>query len=172
MQITINESEIKLAIRNHILSQISVRDDQQIDVDLRATRGAEGYTAVIDIAPHDPTKPSKRTTESGSAAGGNISKIENKGSGSTKASAESEPEPEEAPQDTRQSPEKDTPDAEPAVEAEAVVEAVAAEEPTPTRVLPFNKAKAEEEEQPVEAVAERRSLFAGLTKPVNRIAVR
>lgn len=64
MQITINEAEIKLAIRNHILSQISVHEDQEIDIDLKATRGPEGYSAVIDInavkAP-EPEAPTKRT---------------------------------------------------------------------------------------------------------------
>jgi len=57
MQIIITENEIKLAIRNHILSQISVKEDMQIDVDLKATRGTEGYTAVIDINPQVEKTP-------------------------------------------------------------------------------------------------------------------
>jgi hypothetical protein len=54
MQIIINEAEIKLAIRNHILAQISVNNEREIKVDLKATRGDAGYTATIDIV--DPTE--------------------------------------------------------------------------------------------------------------------
>lgn len=59
MQITITEDEIKLAIRNHILSQISVNEGRRIKVDLRATRGEAGYTAIIDIL--DPDAPGSRS---------------------------------------------------------------------------------------------------------------
>lgn len=55
MQITIVETEIKTAIRNHILGLISVREDMKIDIDLRATRGQEGFTAIVDILPEDPS---------------------------------------------------------------------------------------------------------------------
>jgi hypothetical protein len=63
MQITIVETEIKTAIRNHILGLISVREDMKIDIDLRATRGQEGFTAIVDILPEDPSgsKPKIKT---------------------------------------------------------------------------------------------------------------
>lgn len=51
MQITITQAEIETAIRNYTLALIAVREDMRIDIELRATRGAEGYTAVIDISP-------------------------------------------------------------------------------------------------------------------------
>lgn len=51
MQITITQAEIETAIRNYTLALIAVREDMRIDIELRATRGAEGYTAVIDINP-------------------------------------------------------------------------------------------------------------------------
>lgn len=49
MQIIIIQTEIEEAIRNHILNQIAIKDDQRIDIDLRATRGSDGFQAVIDI---------------------------------------------------------------------------------------------------------------------------
>lgn len=51
MQITIVQTEIETAIRNYIKSQITVNDNQKIDIELRATRGAEGFQAMIDIVP-------------------------------------------------------------------------------------------------------------------------
>ncbi len=51
MQIIIIQTEIEEAIRNHILGQINVKDGQRIDIDLRATRGSDGFQAVIDIVP-------------------------------------------------------------------------------------------------------------------------
>lgn len=51
MQITIVQVEIEEAIIEHIKRQITINADQEITVDLRATRGAEGYQAIIDIRP-------------------------------------------------------------------------------------------------------------------------
>ena len=50
MQITINETEIKQAIKKLVLSQISVAEGMNIDIELKATRGADGATAIIDIS--------------------------------------------------------------------------------------------------------------------------
>jgi len=54
MRITIVESEIHDAIKAHILSQISVKEGSQITIDLRATRGAEGFMADIEISNGTP----------------------------------------------------------------------------------------------------------------------
>ena len=61
MQITIVQTEIEEAIKAHILSQISVKDNTRIDIDLKATRGAEGFQAVIDIVSADA--PSQARTQ-------------------------------------------------------------------------------------------------------------
>lgn len=53
MQITINQNEIEKAIEARIRSQIMVREGFRIDIDLKATRGPEGYQAVIDIVEED-----------------------------------------------------------------------------------------------------------------------
>lgn len=51
MQIIIVQAEIEQAIRNHILSQINIREGMEIDIDLRATRGEAGFQATINITP-------------------------------------------------------------------------------------------------------------------------
>jgi hypothetical protein len=51
MQIIIIQSEIEAAIEAQIREQIVVRDDYRIDIELRATRGEDGYQAIIDIVP-------------------------------------------------------------------------------------------------------------------------
>ena len=49
MRITITEAEIKLAITNHIEAQGFNLANKQVEIDLKATRGPEGYSADIDI---------------------------------------------------------------------------------------------------------------------------
>ena len=51
MQITLVQTEIETAIRNYIHSQIVVKEGMKIDIILKATRGDEGTTAIIDITP-------------------------------------------------------------------------------------------------------------------------
>lgn len=51
MQIIIAQAEIEQAIINYIHSQINVKDGMSISVDLKATRGDQGTTAIIDIVP-------------------------------------------------------------------------------------------------------------------------
>lgn len=75
MQITIVQSEIEKAIIDYIKSQVSVRDDMEIDIDLRATRGAEGFQAIIDIHPKRSGGSSKTSTPKG--GGGSSSKSSN-----------------------------------------------------------------------------------------------
>lgn len=149
MQITIVEVEIKEAIRNYILSQISVHEDHEIHIDLLATRGAEGYTANINIAPgrskdaDTPVKSSSNTV----TISPRKAKEETKPAAKAKAA---DPEP-SVTQEVAQ-PE--------VVEEQAQEETAAAEETTadaPTE-------DAGEEQAPTEAP---RSIFANLKKPVN-----
>ena len=55
MQITLIQSEIEQALTDYIHSQINVKEGQKITIELKATRGAEGTTAVIDIVADKPT---------------------------------------------------------------------------------------------------------------------
>lgn len=51
MQITLVQSEIEQALTNYINDIMTVKDGMAISITLRATRGEEGTTAVIDILP-------------------------------------------------------------------------------------------------------------------------
>lgn len=51
MQVTLNQSEIETAITNYISDIMTVKDGMAVNITLRATRGEEGTTAVIDILP-------------------------------------------------------------------------------------------------------------------------
>lgn len=62
MQIRIVQVEIEEAIRNHILSQISLKPDQNIEIELSATRGPEGFIATIDISAANTARPAAAVT--------------------------------------------------------------------------------------------------------------
>ena len=64
MQITITQTEIELAITDYIKSQINVRDGMEIKIDIKATRGDQGMTAMIDIVPANTAvvQPAAATT--------------------------------------------------------------------------------------------------------------
>lgn len=49
MQITLNQIEIETAIRNFVNEQVNLKPGQEINIELKAGRGPEGYTANIDI---------------------------------------------------------------------------------------------------------------------------
>ena len=51
MQITLVQHEIETALRNYVTSLLNVREGHRIDITLKATRGEDGSTAVIDIVP-------------------------------------------------------------------------------------------------------------------------
>lgn len=57
MQITIPQSEIETAIIDYIQSRVQISEGMQIEIDLRATRGAEGFQAIIDIFPEGQSRP-------------------------------------------------------------------------------------------------------------------
>lgn len=51
MQITLNESEIKRAIAEFVTNRMDVDLNQSVEIDLKATRGQEGFTASFDVTP-------------------------------------------------------------------------------------------------------------------------
>jgi len=51
MQITLVQTELELAIREYVGRQLKVADGMSMGIELSATRGAEGFKAVIDILP-------------------------------------------------------------------------------------------------------------------------
>lgn len=61
MRITIVQSEIEEAITDYIKRQVNLRDDQSVKIELKATRGEEGYMA--EIAIESPKMGIVNTTE-------------------------------------------------------------------------------------------------------------
>jgi hypothetical protein len=57
MQITINQSEIESAITTYIGGLFKLNPGTKVQIELKATRGAEGATAIIDIVPDFQTGP-------------------------------------------------------------------------------------------------------------------
>lgn len=49
MQITINQTQIERAIMDFMLKRINVQGGARMDIEMRATRGSEGFSAIIDI---------------------------------------------------------------------------------------------------------------------------
>jgi hypothetical protein len=53
MQITLTEREIHAALRKYIVARLRLSDSEEIKVDLMATRGVDGFKAVLDIIEPD-----------------------------------------------------------------------------------------------------------------------
>ena len=137
MQITLIQSEIEQALKNYINDIMSVKDGMEIEIQLKATRGEEGTTAIIDIVPQKPK----------AARGGRTSgEIPAKAEPVKAATAPVKAEPAQAVAESVAEAEAD--------DAEQVAEQ--AQEPAPVEA---EQAQAEE--------APRKSLFAGLSKPQN-----
>jgi hypothetical protein len=161
MQITITQDEIETAIANFILSQVSVNEDMDINIDLKATRGDEGYTAVINIVPKSDSADSNVTTLVPNKEAAASTRGPGRPRGKTK---EMDPEP-SLKQDVEPEPENQEEEDAPSTGlgiAEAVAEAQQDNNPAPGEVTQ-EEAKAEEEPAP----APKKSIFANVKKPVN-----
>lgn len=55
MQITLNQAEIETALRRYVNDQVNVKDGNEIVIDLKAGRGDNGFSAIIDIVPASET---------------------------------------------------------------------------------------------------------------------
>ena len=149
MQITLIQSEIEQALKNYINDIMSVKDGMEIEIQLKATRGEEGTTAIIDIVPQKP-KVTRASRTSGEIP--------------------AKPEPVKAAAPVKAEPAQAVAEADPAPVAESVAEAEAddaeqvAEQAQEAEAL--EPAPVEAEQAPAEE-APRKSLFAGLSKPQN-----
>ena len=63
MKITIDQVEIEQAIKDYIGGQIAIREDQRVDIDLKAGRGENGFSASIDIVGANTPVPSAKPVE-------------------------------------------------------------------------------------------------------------
>ena len=142
MQITLIQSEIEQALKNYINDIMSVKDGMEIEIQLKATRGEEGTTAIIDIVPQKPK----------AARGGRTSgEVPAKAEPVKAAAAPVKAEPAQAVTESVAEAEAD--------DAEQVAEQ--AQEPEALEPAPVEAEQAPAEEAP------RKSLFAGLSKPQN-----
>ena len=142
MQITLIQSEIEQALKNYINDIMSVKDGMEIEIQLKATRGEEGTTAIIDIVPQKP-----KAARGGRTSGEIPAKAE-----PVKAAADPvKAEPAQAVAESVAEAEAD--------DTEQVAEQ--AQEPEAQEPAPVEAEQAPAEEAP------RKSLFAGLSKPQN-----
>ena len=185
MRIIITEVEIKEAIQLFITDQITINEGQEIIVDINATRGAEGFTANIDIVSKAEEPAPVSTTAATAAAGEGVVRRRGRPPGSVnKPKEDTAPAAEEAP-----TPLEEAIEAAPAPVAEAEVvqqpadavaenlsEDIAQTEAVPavTETLPEPEAAAIEAAPPAgvaeeveQAPAPRQSLFTNLRRPVN-----
>lgn len=71
MQITLNQDEIMEALKNYAFTIINVAPGNDINIDLKAGRGENGYSATLDIVPqqltsnHKPKTPHQQPRSSG-----------------------------------------------------------------------------------------------------------
>ena len=63
MQIIMNQVEIETAITDFVSRQINISTDQEITIELQATRGANGYTATLGIMPRAEAQASEERDE-------------------------------------------------------------------------------------------------------------
>ena len=156
MQITLNQVEIEQALRNYVAEMVAVKDGMTIAVTIRATRGEEGTTAVIDILPEVVAEVVPPVVEKA---------VRQPRALRTPAKAAAE---------VVATPDPVVAAATPAAEAVAEPQAEAPVDP----VLPDEEEEEEEETSPAEAIpdpvvedatpaAKPTSLFAGLKRPNN-----
>ena len=67
MQITLNQDEIMEALKNYAFTIINVAPGNDINIDLKAGRGENGYTATLDIVPKRSTSISDLISKSTTA---------------------------------------------------------------------------------------------------------
>lgn len=63
MQITLNQDEILSALETYVRSKINVAPNQDIEIDLKAGRGENGFTATLEIVP-SKSKTTRSTSSS------------------------------------------------------------------------------------------------------------
>jgi hypothetical protein len=179
MQITLVQAEIETAIRNHVLEQMSVDEGMELTIDLKATRGALGYQAIINIYPEGQAPVAEAPASTGSTTR-RAPKASGTVSDGTSAAATAPKRRGRPPKvKVEETATEAAAEAAPATESAApAVETAAAEETAPTASQEPEATVAEEApaaEVTTEQIggaseapaAPRRSLFGGMTAPVN-----
>lgn len=190
MQITIVEKEIHEAIEGYVRSLIEVKEGSRIDIQLRATRGQEGATAMIDIVSEDtpvraqekptplPTPTPAPTTTEPAPEAAPVVKRRGRPPGSTNKDKSlniaEKIEEAKAPEAAETTEAEDASEEEAARAADAIDLNAPVEEDTeteteaePTAVEVTDEATAESTEVAEAEPAPRQSLFSNLNKPKN-----
>lgn len=166
MQIIINQAEIEQAISQFVLGQMSIHENMEMKIDLRATRGDSGYTAEIIViareeASVEPESPLDLTGKIAAARKPRAAKA-------AAPAAAAETAAEIVQETTQEAPEK--PAAAPARVSPQDVLNAPDEEDTDNAADTEAVDPAPAEEAASEPAAEERptnSIFGGLKKPVN-----
>lgn len=168
MQITINQQEIEEAIRKHILSQISLRENMKVEIDMTATRGPSGFTATINIVPEDASSPEQAQDAETSNEDGAKAETTARPLGIKEKITDAREETEK-PKTTRKAPAKKAdkpkakvePEPEPETEEDTSEQEPEQEPETETAAEPV-------EEQETPPARKGPSIFSNLKKPTNK----
>lgn len=164
MQIILVQSEIEQAITQYIADKMTIAEGVDISIDLKATRGSEGFQATVDLttAPVAVPEPVMAAVPAPTAPMVRRPRVITR-----PAQPPAEPEAQETPVGQSQTaPVAEKQSAAPAtIEPEDSPETgsdpVSAPEPQSEETKPV------ETESPPAAAAPRKSLFAGMNRPVN-----
>ncbi len=153
MRITLIQAEIELAIHSYVLSQIAVKDGQEITIEFKNTRGEDGATAEINISSPSPVAlgNAQQATQTSSVA--ETTKTAQK-------TQETSPALSVAPKTNTTAPVKEAP-------AQTASISSGEERVDPAVNQQEEVAAVPEAEDEAVAVVPIKSLFANLTKPVN-----
>lgn len=153
MQIILDQNEIETAIRALVNEQVSVKDGHEITIDLKAGRGENGFSALIEIAPATvkTTKPLGIEEKTARAPRGQTNEVKTE-------KAEPQAAKEEKTPETAQEADSDAPSA--ASTEDSASDAAGQEGGNAT------EEQATEDETPPKGPGP--SLFANLSKPRNQ----
>lgn len=163
MRIILVQSEIEAALRAYVFSQINVAEGQDISIDFKNTRGEDGATAEINITKPDPAKVAEGNAQRAPTASP-LNPVVKSPFNSEKAATTS-PAPAAKPTEpTSSEPEQS---AEPASTNTEKLPDLSQEDKT-LKVPSFLQREPLKDEPKEEPAAPSKSLFGGLTKPVNQ----
>lgn len=160
MQITLTQADIETAILTHLNTKLKFEEGFTPSIELKATRGPEGFTAIIDLDDDKSTGKAPRQTRQ---------KVEKPADPPAAPEAESD-----KAESVKQTTAPET--AQEAAEVLADEEATAVPDNTSTAEQAADAAESgqpettdatAEEEEEVSAGEKPRSIFAGLSKPRN-----
>ena len=166
MQITLEQAEIETAIRQYIDSQVTIKQDQQVDISLAATRGASGMTATISISAKVAEPTAGRTSRKLDIE--KTVRVARNQKSNPDAAEPTDPEASQAATGEAVEDQGNPGAVEPTDEAVATSEAVGDGVQEAEDANAEQEQEAEQEQTPPEAAKPTGSLFGGLNQPRNK----